>query len=155
MKRVTALFGEKEAANSVAEELNQMDMGDSSLEQLGTTYQQRLMESSILLPRERWAIWIGALVGASALGSLFLVLAQMTDAAVLLGRLLAGGLGTVALTGAGVGAAAGGLLGGLHAMSAPLPRRLKGQWLLVVYPNAPGDRERVLRLVRSHDGNLL
>lgn len=152
LKKVVAIFETQAAAQKAEQELINHDLADFSSYKLGKDYEQQVCQEIFFKTGEFRAIITGAFLGLVLFTALIYFLSQNNEYAIILGRLMAGGLPVVLFTGAGIGLAIGGLLTGLYYLSYPLTRDHDGHLLMVLYTKGPVKQKKAWKIIRNNTG---
>jgi len=151
MIKVVAVFPKYSAVEETGRKLVDNDLADYSLMELGLDYEKQLRQEIFIRSKEINLMILGAAVGMLGIGLVFYLLSLPHNLGILLGRLLAGGLPVVILTGAGIGLAAGGLLAGIYCLSLPFVENYSGYWLISLFCQET-KKEKALKIIKEHGG---
>ncbi|MCF8012131.1 MAG: hypothetical protein K9L17_12980 [Clostridiales bacterium] len=147
MKKIVALLPEQEAFNKIDTELTEKDITNFRSIKVSDEYEEQVRQEIFLTAREGRITISSALAGALLGLILIAFLLSNNNLGQVLTPLLANTIYSTLFTGAGVGLAAGGLLGGLYALSRSLPREFTGYTMLVAYCTfkEAGEAKKVLK----------
>lgn len=144
MKKLVSLFTtEGTDWESLDKDLTARGITNYRVIDVADDYEEHIRQEIFYTAKEGSITFWGALAGAAAGALLTAYLLSNNSFGQLLSPLLANTIYSALFTGAGVGLAAGGLIGGLYALSRPLPQNFSGGKMAVVYCEPERMREAI------------
>jgi len=154
MRKVVAFFPAHADAAAVDNELTTRDITNFHSIDVSSDFEEQIRQEILLTSREGHITILSAFLGALAGVLMVAFLLNNREFGQVLSPFLANTIYSTLFSGAGMGFAAGGLLGGLYALSRPLPQDFSGYTMLVIYSKPEIVRE-TKEIVKKFEGITL